>query len=352
MFTAHIRNRLDALVQRTADGRSVHGLVASVASDDGSSEWVGSAGDLGPESLFFIASTTKLYTTALVLRAVDDGRLRLDDPITRHLPEGLPTGIHTLRGVDHVPALTVRHLLAHTSGLPDYFQQKRADGRSLEQELMTGSDRGWDLARVLEDVRAMRPASAPGTSRRALYSDTNYQLLGAIVATATGRTYTDALRADIIAPLGLKQTYLYEDPTDTRPRHLYHGRRALHIPQAMASFGPDGGIVSTAPELMRFLRAFFDGRLFAHTHLPLIQRPWNRIFFPMQYGVGIMRFKLPRNFSLFRGTPEFVGHSGLSGAFAFHCPVKGLFLCGTVNQLTPPSLSFRLMMKLANVVAP
>ena len=72
----------------------------------------------------------------------------------------------------------------------------------------------------------------------------------------------------------------------------------------------------------------------------------------MQYGVGIMRFKLPRIFSPFRGTPEFVGHSGLSGAFAFHCPVKGLFLCGTVNQLTPPSLSFRLMMKLANVVAP
>jgi D-alanyl-D-alanine carboxypeptidase len=347
-----LRYRLDALVRRTVDGETVHGIAASIATDDGAFEWTWGAGDLHADSSFFIASTTKLFTTALVLRAVDEGRLRLDDPITRHLPQIVTQGLHTLRGVDHVPAVTIRHLLAHTSGLPDYFQQRRATGRSLQQELMTGKDVGWDLDHVLQNVRAMKPAFAPATPGKAFYSDTNYQLLGAILCAVTGLRYADGVATGLLTRLGLEHTYVYEDPTDTKPKHLYYGRTPLHIPMAMASFGPDGGIVSTASDLMRFLRAFFGGRLFAPAHLPLILGPWNRIFFPMQYGVGVMRFKLPRIMSPFTRAPEFLGHSGLSGAFAFHCPAKRLFLCGTVNQITPPSLSFRLMMKLASEVVP
>jgi D-alanyl-D-alanine carboxypeptidase len=58
-----------------------------------------------------------------------------------------------------------------------------------------------------------------------------------------------------------------------------------------------------------------------------------------------MRIKLPRIFSPFKEFPELIGHSGLSGAFAFYCPSRDVFLAGTVNQLSAESTSFKLMLK-------
>ncbi|MDO8869603.1 MAG: hypothetical protein Q7V10_02515 [Methanobacteriaceae archaeon] len=74
----------------------------------------------------------------------------------------------------------------------------------------------------------------------------------------------------------------------------------------------------------------------------------NKIFFPLQYGIGLMRFKLPRIFSPFKSVPELLGHSGLSGAFSFYCPEKDIYLTGTVNQAAYPDLSFNLMVKIIN----
>jgi D-alanyl-D-alanine carboxypeptidase len=77
---------------------------------------------------------------------------------------------------------------------------------------------------------------------------------------------------------------------------------------------------------------------------------WNRIFFPMQSGVGIHLFRLPRVFNPLGSIPYFVGHSGLSGALAFYSPEKNLFVAGTVNQVANPDLSFRTMIKLTQVL--
>jgi hypothetical protein len=73
---------------------------------------------------------------------------------------------------------------------------------------------------------------------------------------------------------------------------------------------------------------------------------WNKIFFPMQAGVGIHLFKLPWFFNPFGAVPSFIGHSGLSGALAFYCPKSDLYIAGTVNQVAHPDLSFRLMIQL------
>ena len=115
----------------------------------------------------------------------------------------------------------------------------------------------------------------------------------------------------------------------------------------MASFGPDGGIVSTAEESMTFLKAFFAGTLFPARYLPELYQ-WNKIFFPLQYGVGLMRFQLPRFMSPFSPAPELLGHSGLSGAFAFYAPERSVYLTGTVNQIAQPGRSFRLLLRLLN----
>jgi CubicO group peptidase (beta-lactamase class C family) len=195
----------------------------------------------------------------------------------------------------------------------------------------------------------MKPHFKPGESNKAYYTDTNYQLLGKLIEVISGMCYAEALAHFIIRPLGLQKTYLYTDITDKKPIPLYYKSMPLYIPKAMTSFGPDGGIVSTAEETMVFIKAFFEGRFFPKENLAQMAS-WKRIFFPLEYGVGMMRFKLPRIFSPFRPIPEIIGHSGLSGAFAYYCPEKNLYLTGTVNQVYNPSSSYRLIVKVLNSI--
>ena len=116
----------------------------------------------------------------------------------------------------------------------------------------------------------------------------------------------------------------------------------------MVSFGPDGGVVATAADLMAFLRAFHTGVLF--DDLDPFSGEYRRVFFPLQAGVGHLRFRLPRAMWL-RGTPpDLRGHSGLSGAFAFVDVDSGTYLAGTVNDIAQPSRSFKLMLQLVREV--
>lgn len=337
---------LDKLI----DNRKVHGAAVSVCRLTTSArtvqdEWIGASGNLEPGSQFFIASTTKLMITALLRQLRHEGRLGIDDPIGQYLGAELLRDLLIIDGVQQAPSLTIRQLMSHTSGLPDYFQRKVA-GKSLQDELFAGGDRSWTLEDVLERARGMRPAFRPGQAGRAEYSDTNYQLLGRIIEVLEGAPIAEVLQQRLFVPLGMASTYMYTDPSDTRPMALYYEQKPLPIPRAMTSFGPDGGVVSTSSDMMIFLRAFFGDTIAPSTDLDELTRTWNSIWFPFAYATGIMRFRLPRIFSPFKAQPELIGHSGLSGAFAFYAPSKGTFITGTVNQLAYPDTSFRLMLKM------
>ena len=236
------------------------------------------------------ASTTKLHTSALVFILEQQGQLNLDDLVKSHVSPSLLQGLQTYGGRDWGDSLTIRHLITHTSGIPDYFQGKPASRPSLESRFVRGEDEAWDLESALQRARALTPTFAPGTPGKALYSDTNFQLLGRAVECASGLPYRVLLRLLVFDPLGLTKTYLYDDPTDDRPVPLRYRKQPLTIPRAMTSFGPDGGIVSTARESMRFLRAFFEGELFSADRISTLSR-WTKIFFPLEYGLGISRFR-------------------------------------------------------------
>ncbi len=338
---------LQRTVDRAIDNKLVFGASVCVQKGDGSFSFSGAAGNLETDSQYFIASTTKLYTSAITLKLAGQKLIQLDEPAITYLDQGLMAGLLVINGVDYSSQITIRQLLAHTSGLPDYFQHKRANGRSLLDEFTSGRDQHWTFAEVIAATKKMKPAFRPGAKCKALYSDTNYQLLGRILEAVTGKPITVLLAEVIFAPLGLSKTYLYQDSQDTRPASLYYKSHPLHMPLAMTSFDTDGGIVSTSAELMTFLKAFFNGQFFpVETFAQLKQ--WNRIFFPLEAGVGLTRFKLPRLFSPFRAMPEFIGHSGLSGTVAFYAPKEDTYLTGTVNQISDPGRSFRLMMELLN----
>jgi len=77
---------------------------------------------------------------------------------------------------------------------------------------------------------------------------------------------------------------------------------------------------------------------------------WKKIFFPMQYGLGLMRIKMPKIFSPFTASPELIGHSGATSAFLFHSDIGGILIAGTLNQVDNQARPVRLMLNLVNLV--
>lgn len=333
---------LQGILDKAVDNKKIFGTSFCIKYKG--ETWSGTSGNLKPESQYFIASTTKLFVTSVILNFRSKGLLNLDDPISRYLDKEVLHGIHTLNGKNYENVISVINLLAHTSGIADYFQQKDSSGKSIEIELTTGKDRSWSFAEAIEYSKTLKPQFAPGTKGKAFYSDTNFQLLGKIIENISGKTLEENLKEIIIDPLGLYKTYMYNDSGDMRPVSFFYKEKELHIPKAMASVRADGGVVSTSEEMMKFTEAFFNGKFFPAEYIEGL-RVWNPIFFPMQAGIGIHRFKLPWIFS-FGTLPELIGHSGLSGALAYACPEKDLYITGTVNQVAYPDTSFRLAIKL------
>ncbi len=361
---AALQRLLDGVVAR---GQAPHAVLA-VASVDGMFRWAGAAGaahpDGGPlrvDSPFYAASVTKLYTAAIVLKLQERGRLDIDEPIASYLPHELIGGLHQLKGVDHTPAITVRHLLAHTSGLPDYFGGRPKGGRSLFDRLVHTGDEEWDVHDVVRTVRdeltpRFSPQPVEATRQKAHYSDTNYQLLGAIAEAVTGMRLHDVYAELLFQPLGLARTYLHghgerPEPLD-RPATVWFKSRPLHLDRAMASFAPDGGVVSTAEDMLAFMGALVRGEVFDDpATFERMQQRWNRIHFPFEYGLGVLRFRMPRAMSPAYAVPALVGHHGASGSWLYHCPELDVLLAGTLDQAAQPSLPYRLLPRALRILS-
>ncbi len=332
------------ILDKIVDDKKVFGTSFAIKTD--TLVWYGASGNLSIDQPYFIASTTKLFTTAIILNLRSESKLSLNDKISNYIDESILTGLHIYKGKDYSEELTIRHLLSHTSGLPDYFQGKGTNGKSLENEIIEGNDQFWTFEQAIERTKKMAPLFAPGTKGKANYSDANFQLLGKIIETITQKSYSENCKEFIIQPLGLTKTYLYQDSSDKTPKTLYYKSNELNIPKAMASFGADGGMVSTSTDMLIFIEAFFTGRLFPLTYIPELQE-WNKIFFPMRSGIGIHLFKLPWFFNPTGAVPYFIGHSGLSGALAYYSPKENIFVVGTVNQVAHPDISFKTMIRLS-----
>jgi len=339
-------DKMQQVLTKTTDGKKVFGTTFIVKYNN--ETWQGASGNLEVQQPFFIASTTKLFVTALIYKFLDEGKLTLDDKITKYLDSSITNRLHVYKGTDYSNTITIKHLLAHTSGIPDYFQNKGASGKSLEDELVIGNDQYWTFEQAINRSKAMKPLFIPGAKNKAHYSDANFQLLGKIIENISGKLFYDNCMEHIINPLHLTNTYLYANASDTKPKTLYYKQSELIIPKAMTSFGPDGGMVSTTEDMLVFTEAFFTGRLFPVQYIKEMQ-VWNNIFTPMQSGVGIHLFKLPWLFNPTGAIPEIIGHSGLSGALAYYSPKHNLYIAGTVNQVAYPQISFKVAIKLMQI---
>ena len=196
------------------------------------------------DTLFRIASVTKQFTAAAVMKLVERGQLSLEDTLAQLVPE-LPTPGHTV---------TLRHLLAHTSGLPSYTDiEEWAPKIPLE---LTDAE-------MVELVAAHPFDFEPGADWH--YNNSGYYLLGMILARADGTTYGEHLRKALFEPLHLERTR-YDSHHDLIPNraqgYALEGDQLvndLHL--GMSQPGGAGGLLSTGGELVRWSMALTGGQV-------------------------------------------------------------------------------------------
>lgn len=198
-----------------------------------------------------VASVAKAFSGAVALSLVQKGVLSLDDTIGQRLPN-LPSAWH---------AVTLRQLLNHTSGIPD-FSQTPAFQQAVAESLTVAPPPADLLSYVANEPLSF----APGSEYR--YSNSDNIIVALMVEAATGRSYEEELRTQVAGPLGLRETTLPRGPLLARP--FIHGydrgddgepedvSEVLAAGWAWAS----GGIVSTPADLNRFIRGYVGGKLF------------------------------------------------------------------------------------------
>ncbi|MGW1072055.1 serine hydrolase domain-containing protein [Streptomyces sp. NPDC002537] len=277
-----VQQGLDSLVR--TDG--LPAALASVKDREGRTRsYTAGVGDLATGSKVpvdgqvRIGSNTKAFTAVVVLQLVGEGRIGLDAKVDTYLP-GLVRG----EGIDG-RRITVRQLLQHTSGLPDYVKYLGDDVRH------------YDPRELLDLALQHKADFDPG--KKWEYSNTNYVLAGLIIEKVTGRPLTEEMDRRIIEPIGLRHTYFPApgDVTIREPHPKGYDRESAGAPlRDVTELDPSWGwaagqMISTDSDLNRFFTALLAGRL-----LPAAQLAQMRTTVPAgapfasgaRYGLGLV----------------------------------------------------------------
>jgi CubicO group peptidase (beta-lactamase class C family) len=247
------------------------------------------------DTVVAIGSVTKQFTAAAILQLRDGGKLSLDDPLTKWLPDFETRG-HTV---------TLRHLLAHTSGIADITSmQELRELRVMRNATVTRDD----VYKVINRQPFMFP-----TGTMEAYSNTNYWLLGLVVEKASGMTYEDYVERRVFAPLEMTRSMYCNAAETVAGRASGYGMRggtARRVPDIVhtATFAA-GALCSTARDMATWLKALHGGKVLKATSYAEMIRPatlddGTRLRYAMGLTVGEDSHGLP-----------YIGHSG--GGFGF-----------------------------------
>lgn len=276
---------------------AIPGVSATIIWPDGRS-WTATSGfadlygrvRLTRSTAFAVASVTKTFVSALILQLAQEGRLGLDDPVIAWLPDASVP-----------PAVTVRQLLDHTSGLYDFFSNSAIDA-----PLRKTPTAAWTTAKTLSYVKA--PYFEPGTGWH--YSNTNYVLLGQIAEAVTGNAWSAELRARFFEPLNLSSAYVQgAEGVRTTISHGYRFTSTSKTAKAVdlwdrtgvapfrsvvTAAGAAGAVAASSWDLARWTRALFGGQLLSGAALGtmLDTASTSRYRYAVPYGMGVQQYTI------------------------------------------------------------
>ena len=311
--TPSLEEMQSALDQAVAAG--IPGIALEIQSPEGSEFLTaGSASledgrSLVPDDRFRIASVTKAFTAAVVMELVEEGTLSLDDTVEDWAPGLLAEG----------DSITVRQLLGHTSGLPDYTKD---DG--FIEAFVAGED--LTPRQIVSFVSSEPLAFEPGTEYE--YSDTDNIVLGLIIESATGSSYEEELRTRVLEPLDLQDTVLPEGTAMPDP----HARGYQYEPGSKGGGEPEdvttaldpsaawasGALVSSPSNLSRFFGGLLGGQLIGEDELEQMKEAVEGEGSPpgpgtKRAGLGIFSYELPCG-SVWGHTGMFPGYQTFGAA--------------------------------------
>jgi CubicO group peptidase (beta-lactamase class C family) len=245
-----LAKQLDDYSRLAERGQGIAGMAVAVQSHGRSiiSKGYGFADVLRAEPMsadhvFRIGSISKTFTAAAILKLEEQGRLRLDDAITEHVPE-----------YAQARNVTLRHLLTHTGGVPSYTDLPWYAEHQAENT---------PAATLLATFTNQQLAFAPGS--RFAYSNSGYYLLGLVIERVSGQRYADYLKQEIFDPAGLQATRYCPDEQNysgaargyDREQNVLEPSRPLSMSLPFSA----GALCSTAPDLVRWLQALSHGKV-------------------------------------------------------------------------------------------
>jgi len=327
-----VEQQLQALTDSVAtSSRDIPGVSLTVFAPRLCLEWSGAAGladvatktPLTPQHPVRIASNTKTYTAAAILRLMEMGKLALDDPVTTYLPASSLASLKS-DGYD-LGRITIRLMLQHRAGLYDYAM----DSNFLAAVTRNPGHRWTRPEQVDSAVVWGAPYGAPGEVYH--YTDTGYILLGEIVERLTGMGLAAAFRSLLhFDALGLRSTWL--ETLEPRPAaaidlaHQYLGGDDTRSFDPSFDLYGGGGLAATTGDMARFTRALFVGGVFDNpsTIVTMSTLPDGAGAEPRAYALGIYRQPL--------GGEAWWGHSGFWNTASFHIPTRGLTFAASITQ--------------------
>lgn len=330
---------------------TVVGLLVHVEAPDRGISWSGASGRsmkggaaLDPEAPFLIASGIKTYVSATILRLVEEGKLLLDQPVGPLLTERTRT-LFTGDGYD-LQAITLTHLLTHTSGMDSYTRYGYID--SIAADPMHRWTRDEQLART---VRVGTKLAEPG--EHFAYADVNYLLLTEVIEGITGMPFTQAMRELLrYEQLGYAHTWmptLETMPEGTLPLvHQYWDARGFdsHAIDVSVDLYGGGGIACTTRDLARFNQDLFHGRVvrdeatLASIHTTVITRD------SVQEG-----YELGLAPEVVRGLQAY-GHGGFWASKALHVPALNATVAVAVLERGHGALPRKLIERMVALLGP
>lgn len=261
------------------------------------------------EMIFNIASITKQFTAVAVLQLIEQGKLSLDDDLTKYLPDyPVPTGLK----------ITIENLLTHTAGIPASVPEAMAR--------LQGEKRLITLPEIINTFKNKPLDFAPGT--KMVYSNTGYMLLGAVIEKVSGLSYPEYLEKNIFKPAGMLDTHFGDDYLIIKNRadsYVYSRAESQFLNAAndkIETAYSAGGIQSTAGDLFKWYLALRSNKLIKKESLEKAQSQFN---LPgrkgTHYGYGWFIGNI-------QGSP-LIEHGGNMGGFMSHAiylPQEDLYL--------------------------
>ncbi|MEO8480664.1 MAG: serine hydrolase [Acidobacteriota bacterium] len=321
--------RIDAVVAEAVAAHDLPGAVVLIGRGD-TIVWQKAYGQravtptreaMTTDTIFDLASLTKVIATApAIMQLVEEGRLRLSDPVVTYLPE------FTGGGRERV---TIRDLLTHMSGLPPDLDLRTA----------------WTGRETAIRMAASEPLQGP-PGQRFVYSDINFVLVAEIVARVRRQPFETVVRDRVLAPLGMHDT-TFLPPASWRPRtaptDATTPRGTVHDPTARRMGGVAGhaGVFGTAADLARFCRMMLGGgalgtaRVLAPLSVARMTSPATPATEPNVRGLG---WDLDSVYSANRGDLlplGSYGHTGFTGTSVWIDPVSRVFVIFLSNRLHP-----------------